>query len=155
MALIGIVGTAAATGLYLGSQFGPGPRDGLMTGLAARTGLSLRLVRTVIEVSVVLVGWLLGGPLGPATILFALTIGPLTQWSLRLFAVRLSDRQGCEQRGVPTPHDRASGAGPADPAVQASDPAQPAAGELETAQLETSGVPALEAACAAPSTQAG
>lgn len=77
--LAGIVLNAVATAMYIGAQLGPGPRDGLMTGLAARTGLSLRLVRTGLEVAVVLLGWALGGQFGLATVLYALAIGPLTQ----------------------------------------------------------------------------
>jgi uncharacterized membrane protein YczE len=75
----GIVLCALATALYIGAQLGRGPRDGLMTGLARRTGLSIRLVRTGIEVAVVLVGLVLGGVAGLGTVLFALAIGPLTQ----------------------------------------------------------------------------
>ncbi len=72
----GIVANGAATALYVGAGLGPGPRDGLMTGLAQR-GHSLRLVRTGIEVSVLAAGWLLGGTVGVGTILYALGIGPL------------------------------------------------------------------------------
>lgn len=75
----GIILNGYATALYIGSQFGRGPRDGLMTGLARTTGRSIRLVRTGLEVAVVSVGWLLGGVLGWATLAFALTIGPLVQ----------------------------------------------------------------------------
>jgi uncharacterized membrane protein YczE len=78
----GIVLNGAATGAYIGARFGPGPRDGLMTGLAARTGRSIRLVRTTLEVTVVLTGWLLGGTLGIGTLAYAFTIGPLVQVSL-------------------------------------------------------------------------
>ncbi len=81
---------ALATALYVGAQLGRGPRDGLMTGLHRRTGLSLRLVRTALELTVVLVGVLLGGQLGVGTVLFALTIGPLTQALLPRFTVALS-----------------------------------------------------------------
>jgi uncharacterized membrane protein YczE len=70
-------GLAAAT--YIGVRLGPGPRDGLMTGLSARTGLSIRLVRTAIELAVLATGWLLGGTVGVGTVLYALSIGPLTQ----------------------------------------------------------------------------
>jgi uncharacterized membrane protein YczE len=73
----GIVLNALATALYLGARLGPGPRDGLMTGLVRRTGGSVRVVRTAIEVGVVLTGWLLGGTLGVATVLYAVAIGPL------------------------------------------------------------------------------
>jgi uncharacterized membrane protein YczE len=75
--LVGAVAiNAVASGLYIGARLGPGPRDGLMTGLAAR-GHSIRLVRTSIEVTVVATGWLLGGTLGVGTVLYALSIGPL------------------------------------------------------------------------------
>jgi uncharacterized membrane protein YczE len=75
----GVVLCGLATATYIGAQLGRGPRDGLMTGLTRRTGLSLRLVRTGLEITVVLIGLTLGGALGFGTVLFALTIGPLTQ----------------------------------------------------------------------------
>jgi uncharacterized membrane protein YczE len=78
-----------ATALYIGSQFGPGPRDGLMTGLHRRTGVSIRLVRTGLEVSVVVVGAILGGVVGIGTVLYAFAIGPLVQWLLPLAIVEL------------------------------------------------------------------
>jgi uncharacterized membrane protein YczE len=77
--LAGVVLNALATALYIGSQFGPGPRDGLMTGLHRRTGVSIRLVRTTLEVTVVVIGWLLGGVVGIGTVLYAVAIGPLVQ----------------------------------------------------------------------------
>ncbi|MEV6863176.1 hypothetical protein AB0M44_19505 [Streptosporangium subroseum] len=77
--LLGVVATAAATGLYIGAGLGPGPRDGLMTGLN-RLGLSIRSARTVIEVTVLAIGWLLGGTVGAGTLIFALAIGPLSQF---------------------------------------------------------------------------
>ena len=80
---------ALATALYLGAQFGAGPRDGLMTGLHRITGLSLRTVRTALEVAVVVLGFLLGGTLGLGTVLFALTIGPLAQSMLHWTVVEL------------------------------------------------------------------
>ena len=79
--VLGIVGTAIGTGLYVGAGFGPGPRDGLMTGLARR-GISVRIVRTGIEVCALGVGLLLGGSVGIGTIAFALGIGPLVQLAL-------------------------------------------------------------------------
>lgn len=88
----GITLCAFATALYLGAQFGPGPRDGLMTGLARRTGRSIRLVRTLIEATVLLAGLLLGGIAGIGTLLFALGIGPLTQFFLRYLVVALPSR---------------------------------------------------------------
>lgn len=75
----GIVLCGLAGALYIGAQFGRGPRDGLMTGLSRRTGRSLRLVRTLLEVTVVALGLLLGGVAGVGTVLYALAIGPLTQ----------------------------------------------------------------------------
>jgi len=72
----GIALVALGSGLYLTTRLGPGPRDGLMTGLHRRTGLSLRLVRAGIEVSAVVVGYLLGGTVGIGTVAFAILIGP-------------------------------------------------------------------------------
>ncbi|WP_372466597.1 membrane protein YczE [Streptomyces parvulus] len=82
-----IVLNGAATGLYIAARFGPGPRDGLMTGLNRRTGLSVRLVRTAVEITVVATGFALGGTVGVGTLLYALSIGPLAQVFLRVFAV--------------------------------------------------------------------
>ena len=79
-----IVLNAIATVVYIGAGLGPGPRDGLMTGLVARTGLSVRLVRTTIEATVLTVGWLLGGTVGIGTVLYAFGIGPLVQLFVRL-----------------------------------------------------------------------
>ena len=83
----GIALNGVATGLYISARFGPGPRDGLMTGLHRLTGRSIRLVRTAIEVAVVATGFLLGGSLGAGTVLYALAIGPLAQFFLRAFAL--------------------------------------------------------------------
>ncbi|MCX5395780.1 YitT family protein [Streptomyces sp. NBC_00102] len=83
--VVGVVLNGAATGLYITARFGPGPRDGLMTGLHRVTGRSVRLVRTVIEVAVVAAGFALGGSLGIGTVVYALAIGPLAQFFLRLF----------------------------------------------------------------------
>ncbi|MEV0256772.1 hypothetical protein AB0H82_21245 [Streptomyces sp. NPDC050732] len=82
----GILLNGVATGLYITAAFGPGPRDGLMTGLHARTGRSIRLIRTSIEVTVVATGFALGGTVGVGTVLYALSIGPLAQFFLRRFA---------------------------------------------------------------------
>lgn len=84
----GIALCGVATGMYIGADLGPGPRDGLMTGLARRSGRSIRLVRTGLEVTVLAVGWLLGGTVGIGTVLFAVAIGPLVQVSLPLFDSR-------------------------------------------------------------------
>lgn len=86
----GIVANGTATGLYLGARLGPGPRDGLMTGFVARRPrFSIRLVRTTIEVAVLGLGWLLGGTVGPGTVAYALSIGPLTQFVLPRVTVPL------------------------------------------------------------------
>ncbi|MFF9407912.1 YitT family protein [Streptomyces anandii] len=85
--LAGIVLNGVATGLYIAARFGPGPRDGLMTGLHRRTGRSIRLMRTVVEVTVVVTGFLLGGTIGVGTLLYAVAIGPLAQLFLRVFDV--------------------------------------------------------------------
>ena len=77
----------AATGLYISARFGPGPRDGLMTGLHRVTGRSIRLVRTGIEIAVLATGFALGGAVGVGTVAYALAIGPLSQFFLRVFAV--------------------------------------------------------------------
>lgn len=84
---LGVTLNGAATGLYIGAGLGPGPRDGLMTGLALRTGRSIGAVRTVIEVSVVALGWSLGGPVGFGTILYAVSIGPLAQFFIARFTL--------------------------------------------------------------------
>ena len=81
----GILLNAAATAAYLGAHLGPGPRDGLMTGLVRRTGRSVRLVRTLIEGSVLVGGFLLGGTLGVGTVAYVLLIGPMIQHLLPWF----------------------------------------------------------------------
>jgi uncharacterized membrane protein YczE len=85
--LAGIVLNGVATGLYIAARFGPGPRDGLMTGLHRRTGRSIRLMRTAVEVAVVVTGFVLGGTIGVGTVLYAVSIGPLAQLFLRVFDV--------------------------------------------------------------------
>jgi uncharacterized membrane protein YczE len=86
----GVLLCGLAGALYIGAQLGRGPRDGLMTGLSRRTGRSLRTVRTGIEVTVVLIGLVLGGTIGIGTVLYALAIGPITQLWLPSFTVRVS-----------------------------------------------------------------
>lgn len=83
---VGLVLLAVASGIYIGAGLGPGPRDGLMTGLHARTGWPIWAVRTGIEGAVLAIGWALGGNVGVGTVLFALLVGPLCQWTLPLFA---------------------------------------------------------------------
>jgi uncharacterized membrane protein YczE len=84
----GLLVLAAATGLYIGAHFGPGPRDGLMTGLHRRTGWKIWIVRTGIEVVVLAIGWALGGNVGVGTVLFAVLVGPLCNWTIPFFAIR-------------------------------------------------------------------
>jgi uncharacterized membrane protein YczE len=82
--LAGILLVALASGLYIGAHFGPGPRDGLMTGLHARLGWPIWVCRALVEVSVLAIGWLLGGTVGIGTVLFAVLIGPLVHVALPL-----------------------------------------------------------------------
>jgi len=89
----GIAGNAVATAMYIGARFGPGPRDGLMTGMHRRTGRPIWIVRTSLEVSVVVAGIALGGVFGVGTVLYAVTIGPLVQPLLPLFQVRTAELQ--------------------------------------------------------------
>lgn len=87
----GVLLNGLATALYIGSQFGRGPRDGLMTGLARCTGKSIRLVRTSLEVCVAALGLLLGGTLGIGTVIYALAIGPLAQAMLPMCTIELRE----------------------------------------------------------------
>ena len=87
----GVVLNGLATATYIGVRLGPGPRDGLMTGFTARTGMSIRVVRTGIELTVLATGWLLGGTVGVGTVVYALAIGPLTQAFLPLVAWKMRE----------------------------------------------------------------
>jgi hypothetical protein len=87
MLLLGVFLTGVATGSYIGAGLGPGPRDGLMTGLVKRTGGSVRVIRTGIELTVLAIGWLLGGTVGLGTLVFAFGIGPIVHRMLPLFAI--------------------------------------------------------------------
>lgn len=82
----GVVSIGIATGAYIGAGMGPGPRDGLMTGIAAR-GHSIRVVRTALEVAVLALGWLMGGTVGIGTLVFAVTIGPLCHITIPAFTI--------------------------------------------------------------------
>lgn len=77
----GVILNGIATGAYIGAGLGPGPRDGLMTGLAAR-GHSIRVMRTMIEITVLIIGWVLGGTVGLGTVVYALGIGPIAHVSI-------------------------------------------------------------------------
>ena len=85
----GVILNGLATGAYIGAGLGPGPRDGLMVGLAAR-GHSIRVVRTCIELTVLVTGWLLGGTVGIGTVVYALGIGPIAHVSIPLLAIKPS-----------------------------------------------------------------
>lgn len=102
---VGVILNAAATGLYIGARLGPGPRDGLMTGLARR-GHSIRAVRTTIEVGVAVAGFALGGSIGVGTVVYALAIGPLVQVFLPRSVVveetPVASRPVCEAEGCLT-----------------------------------------------------
>lgn len=89
----GILLVALASGLYIGARFGPGPRDGLMTGLNARLGWPIWACRALVEVSVLAIGWLLGGTVGIGTVLFAALIGPLVHVALPLLDTARSARR--------------------------------------------------------------
>ena len=125
----GIVLNGLAGALYIGSQFGPGPRDGLMTGLVRRTGRSFRLVRTSIEVTVLVVGWLLGGVVGLGTVLYAVLIGPVVQVFLPIFTVPLDVPVAVGHREtsrVDGEDERQDPAGPRAPQGRGSDGERPA-----------------------------
>ncbi|WP_035742385.1 membrane protein YczE [Arthrobacter sp. MA-N2] len=92
-----VVLNGIASACYIGARLGPGARDGLMTGLARRTGWSVRLSRTLIEVVVLGVGWLLGGSLGVGTVVYALAIGPVVQLLLPMFTVPMQAPRSVQQ----------------------------------------------------------
>lgn len=89
MMAAGVVGIGIGSGMYLGTDLGAGPRDGLMTGLHHRFGWSIRRTRTGIELVVLALGFLMGGTVGIGTVAFAFGIGPVVQWALTIF-----DREG-------------------------------------------------------------
>ena len=95
----GVVLNGLATGAYIGAGLGPGPRDGLSTGIAAR-GHSLRFVRTTVELAVLLAGWLLGGTVGVGTVLYALAIGPITHITIPAFRLHDASLAVVEARGL-------------------------------------------------------
>ncbi|TQL40430.1 putative membrane protein YczE [Homoserinimonas aerilata] len=90
---------AVATGLYIGARFGPGPRDGLMTGIHSRFGWPIWAVRTGIEGSVLIIGWLLGGVVGFGTLAFALLIGPMVGVTMPL--LRVPEKRGADAAPAP------------------------------------------------------
>ncbi|MET0672472.1 MAG: hypothetical protein ABWY37_03170 [Microbacterium pygmaeum] len=113
----GILLVAIASGLYIGARFGPGSRDGLMTGLHARLGWPIWVSRATVEVTVLLIGWLLGGTVGIGTVLFAALIGPLVHLALPLLdtAARSRRSRAISARGIratPSPDAGSRGARP-------------------------------------------
>ena len=105
----GLALLAIATGLYIGARFGPGPRDGLMTGIHRRFGWRIWIVRTAIEVVVLTIGWLLGGNVGIGTLAFALLVGPMVSVTLPLLLVPAAP----VAEALEAPPSRASGSVPA------------------------------------------
>ena len=109
----GLLLVAIATGMYIGARFGPGPRDGLMTGIHHKFGVRIWVVRTAIEVIVLIIGWLLGGNVGVGTLAFALLIGPLVHKTMPFFLVpaalsetamaKAAEVEQTEQSGQPGP----------------------------------------------------
>jgi uncharacterized membrane protein YczE len=100
--VVAILASAVATGLYVGAGWGPGPRDGLMTGLAAR-GIPTGAARAGIELAVLVAGWLLGGSVGVGTVAFALAIGPLVHRAMPWLAVREAPAAGRRPASPPCP----------------------------------------------------
>lgn len=115
----GVLLNGLASVLYIGAGMGPGPRDGLMTGFVARTGLSVRLVRTSIEVVVLAVGWTLGGTVGVGTVLYALGIGPTIQLLIRVLpdsmTAAVTGTRKARTVGPVTASVAPTATGPADP----------------------------------------
>lgn len=95
-----VILNALATGMYIGAGFGPGPRDGLMTGIHARTGWSIRVIRTTIELTVLVIGYFLGGSVGIGTLVYALAIGPLIQLCLPWFRTDTAARAVLKKENV-------------------------------------------------------
>jgi uncharacterized membrane protein YczE len=108
----GLALLAVATGLYIGARFGPGPRDGLMTGAHARFGWKIWKVRTVVEVTVLAIGWLLGGTVGFGTVAFALLIGPMVGYTLPRLRVPEPSRLTAPEAGETGAAPEESGTAP-------------------------------------------
>lgn len=102
--VFGILLLSVATGLYVGAGLGAGPRDGLMLGIHRRLGLPIWLARTLIEGSVLVVGWLLGGNIGIGTVVFAVAIGPLCSLTIPRFEMR--SRSSAEPRRASARRER-------------------------------------------------
>ncbi|MFI9587050.1 YitT family protein [Streptomyces sp. NPDC052236] len=102
----GVLLNGFAVAVYVGARFGPGPRDGLMTGASATTGHSIRLIRTLIEITVLTAGWLLGGSVGVGTVLYAFAVGPITQFFMPRFAYRGGDEPDVPHSSCPASGSR-------------------------------------------------
>lgn len=142
--IAGLLVLAAATGLYIGAHFGPGPRDGLMTGINRRTGITIWIARTGVEVVVVAIGWALGGNVGIGTLAFALLIGPLCGWTIPFFAIRLPERAtDAAAAGSPGAAPAGSpGAAPDAAPASSTDPAS--AAEIDALEAELQGTATVE-----------
>ena len=101
MLLLAVFLMGNASAIYIGVNAGAGPRDSLMLGLKRTTGISVRLARTIIEVTVIAIGWMLGGPAGIGTLAFALLIGPAVQWGFKIFKVEPHKAQDAEIQEIP------------------------------------------------------
>ncbi|GIG92475.1 hypothetical protein Pen02_74110 [Plantactinospora endophytica] len=141
----GILLNGLAIAVYVGARLGPGPRDGLMTGASRLTGRSIRLVRTLIELTVLGVGWLLGGTVGVGTVLYALAVGSVAQYCLRWFAYRSSAERASVSTG---PRSARGGAAPARaaPAAESASTRSQAAPAGEGASTQCQAAPAAERA---------
>ena len=100
MLLGGVLAQGIASAVYIGVDAGAGPRDSLMLALHRTTKLSLRMARGSVEVAVFIIGWLLGGPAGIGTLVFALLIGPAVQWAFKLFNVQPHKEDEVVQAGI-------------------------------------------------------
>jgi uncharacterized membrane protein YczE len=106
--ILGVVGNGLAGALYIGARLGPGPRDGLWVALVERTGISVRRVRTGLELAVLVTGFLLGGTVGVGTVLYAVTIGPIVQFFLERVGGTSRDENFSSSRGTDTGREVAS-----------------------------------------------
>jgi uncharacterized membrane protein YczE len=100
MLLVAIIIMGLASAIYIGVDAGAGPRDSLMLAIHRKTGVSIRVARAIIEVTVVTIGWLLGGPAGIGTVVHAVLIGPSVQWGFKLFKVQPHKENEEVQAGI-------------------------------------------------------
>lgn len=100
MLLTAIVLMGLGSAIYIGVDAGAGPRDSLMLAIKRTTGVSIRVSRAIIEITVVFIGWLLGGPVGIGTVIYALLIGPSVQWGFKVFNVQPHKEEEEVQAGI-------------------------------------------------------